>query len=390
MSAVALLGRGRALVERRALPGARRDRLFYAQVHEDPVLDIEVVAPGQAETIVVVSSGGCTALSLLAAGAGRVVAVDLNATQNDLVELKYAAVRLLSGSDALAFLGGTPAPPQRRREWYAALRHALSAGARAYWDGRDAAIARGVLGSGVSERFMGLLARVVRVSVHPPRRIHRLLACGSIAEQRDLYSREWNNRRWRLMYHLLLSRRVFNRAYDPAFFRHVENPSFARHFHALAGRTLTTLPVATNYFLHYALTDRYPVEIEDGVPPYLSEAGTDTIAAGRAGTLELVDANLSDYLATLPEASVDGFVLSNIAEWLDGDGLDALFAAVARTAAPGARVCFRNFVGWTEVPVRWRDVIVEDREYGEALILRDRSMVNRRIAACRVWKETER
>ena len=35
-----------------------------------------------------VSSGGCTALSLLAAGAGRVHAVDLNTTQNHVVELK--------------------------------------------------------------------------------------------------------------------------------------------------------------------------------------------------------------------------------------------------------------------------------------------------------------
>ena len=30
---------------------------------------------------------------------------------------------------------------------------------------------------------------------------------------------------------------------------------------------------------------------------------------------------------------------------------------VARTARPGARVVFRNFVGWTEVPERWRNVI---------------------------------
>jgi S-adenosylmethionine-diacylglycerol 3-amino-3-carboxypropyl transferase len=123
------------------------------------------------------------------------------------------------------------------------------------------------------------------------------------------------------------------------------------------------------------------------LPPYLSDEGANRIAAGRAGTLELVDASFDDYLFTLPDESVQGFVLSNIAEWLDEDGLEALFAGVARTAAPGARVCFRNFVGWTEVPARWRDVIVEDREYGEALILRDRSMVNRRIAACRVCKD---
>jgi hypothetical protein len=30
--------------------------------------------------------------------------------------------------------------------------------------------------------------------------------------------------------HLLLNRAVFRRAYDPAFFAHLERPSFADHF----------------------------------------------------------------------------------------------------------------------------------------------------------------
>ena len=51
---------------------------------------------------------------------------------------------------------------------------------------------------------------------------------------------------------------------------------------------------------------------------------------------------------------------------------------------PGARFVFRNFVGWTEVPERWREVVVEDRAAGEALISGDRSAVQRRIAVCRV------
>jgi S-adenosylmethionine-diacylglycerol 3-amino-3-carboxypropyl transferase len=294
-------------------------------------------------------------------------------------------VRLLPTSDAIAFLGGAPAVPGRRRQWYESLRPTLSPGARRYWDRRARAVAQGVLGAGVSERFMSLLTWVVRLAVHPPRRIRRLLACTSLEEQRALYDGEWNSRRWRLLYRVLLSRSVFNRTYDPAFFRHVENPSFAQHFHRLAEHTLTDLPVTNNYFLHYALTGRYPLEVPDGLPPYLVSAGADVLRAG--GSLDLVDAPLTQYLRTLPHGSVDGFVLSNIGEWLDATGLDALFAQVARTATPGARVCFRNFVGWTEVPPRWRDVIVEDRARGEALILRDRSMVNRRIAACQVRRD---
>src|SRR5262249_8500343 len=53
-------------------------------------------------------------------------------------------------------------------------------------------------------------------------------------------------------------------------------------------------------------------------------------------------------------------------------------------ARAGALVVFRNFVGWTEVPASLRAEIVEDRPRGEALIARDRSLLQRRIALCRV------
>jgi len=110
-----------------ALSGAVHDRLFFAQVREDPRVELTALRPGPDDEVVVVSSGGCTALSLLAAGAKRVAAVDLNATQNHMVELKTAATTL-GGRDAVAFLGALPSA--RRRETYASLREALTPAAR--------------------------------------------------------------------------------------------------------------------------------------------------------------------------------------------------------------------------------------------------------------------
>lgn len=364
-------------VGRRPLPDARVDRLYYATVHEDPRLELEALRPGPEDVIVTVASGGCTALSLLAAGAGRVEAVDLNPAQNHTVELKLAACRL-GGEEATAFLGGRPASARWRRLAYASLRSELSPAARAYWDARGRIVGRGVLGSGVSERFIGALRRVLIPLVHPPSRVRRLLACESPEAQRELYASEWDTRRWRALFALLLRRRSMERAYDPAFFAHVENASFSEHFRRVFERTVTELPVADNYFLHFALTGRYP----DGArPDYLTEAGAEAAYAGRERLL-LVDGTFTSRLRELPDASVTGFALSNICEWLSPEEVDELFAQIARTARPGARVCLRNFVGWSEVPARWRVRVVEDRAAGEALFRRERSLVNRRFALC--------
>ena len=111
------------MLRRVTLPDAKPDRLFFAQVREDPLLEMDALAapeglfrsgtepvfrsgtePGDGGTVVIVSSGGCTALSLLAAGVERVVGVDLNPAQNHLVELKAQAVAALEPGEAVGFL----------------------------------------------------------------------------------------------------------------------------------------------------------------------------------------------------------------------------------------------------------------------------------------------
>lgn len=361
------------------LAGAVRDRLFFAQVREDPCAELAALRPGPNDELVVVSSGGCTALSLLAAGAGRVTAVDLNATQNHLLELKAASVAL-GARDAIAFLGANPST--HRRATYAALRDALDPAARRYWDERPRAIENGVLGAGVSERFIGTVVTALLLAVHPRARVDRLLACRTIAEQRALFEREWSTRRWRALFALLCNRLVLRNTYPPEFFANVENPSFALHFRRLAEHAITDLPVASNYFLHQMLAGRYPVDERDGVPPYLSDRGAAVVASARE-RLQLVDGAMTEYLRTRPARSVHAFALSNICEWMTPPEIDALFREVVRTAAPGARLVYRNFVGWTELPA-WCGGIVPDQALGERLSREDRSVVQRRVVACRL------
>ena len=369
----------RAPLARITLASAVTDRLYFAQVREDPLVEIEALAPRPHESVVVVSSGGCTALSLLAAGAGHVASVDVNATQNHLVELKAAACSL-PARDAVAFLGALPS--WERRDTYLALRALLSPEARRHWHVRPGDVEKGVLRSGASERFIGVVVAALRLLVHPPERIARLLACRTVAEQRALFEREWNTRRWRALFAVLCNRWAFRRTYPDAFFRQAATPSFAAHFRRLAEHAIADLPVADNYFLHEMLTGRYPVDEPSGVPPYLTPAGSAAVAAGR-DRFTLVDGDVAGYLRTCASESVHAFALSNICEWMTPSEVEALFAEVLRTAAPGARLVFRNFVGWTELPAGCERVVV-DRALGERLTRGDRSVVQGRVVACRI------
>jgi len=373
---------GSSGVVRTVLSDAVNGRLYFAQVREDPRLEIEALRASQGGRHVVVGSGGCTALSLLAAGADEVVAVDTNSSQNHIIELKVAAASILDFPDSVGFLGGyeMTAPDRFRR--YAALRGQLSPAAAAYWDSRRVAIEGGVVRSGVSEKFIGLLAGLVRATVHPRRRIERLLACTTLEDQSQLYDEEWNSVRWRALFRVLLNRWTLKRTYEPGFFTHVENSSFSSHFHGLFERTIREVPVASNYFLHQMLTGSYPRYVADGVPPYLDRVAEPGAFSG----LELVDGSYQRFLVSCEDSSVDGLALSNICEWLPPAEIESLFASAVRVAKPGARIVFRNFVGHTVMPAWLRDVIVEDEAAGAAAIRRDRSCVQARIVICTVRK----
>jgi S-adenosylmethionine-diacylglycerol 3-amino-3-carboxypropyl transferase len=66
--------------------------------------------------------------------------------------------------------------------------------------------------------------------------------------------------------------------------------------------------------------------------------------------------------------------------------MEDLFSQILRTAAPGATLVFRNFVGWTDLPEKWKSHFFEDVEKGTRLIRQDRSMLQRRIAICKIRK----
>ncbi len=355
-------------------------RLLFAQCREDPLLEIDALKPRAQGRYVVVASGGCTALSLLARGAGRVDAVDINRSQNHMVELKAAALAALGTRDVLEFVGAAPSGPKQRLQAYDAVKGALGARAREWWDRRPTAIERGVLNAGATESLLRAVSAVLRWLVHPRARQEHLLACRSLAEQAAYYAGTWNSWRWRALFALLINRVVFRGTYPAAFFAHLERPSLSRHFLGTVAHGLSATPVASNYFLHHILKGSYPAGAPGGVPPYL-EPGLPWREVHER--LALVDGGVTDHLRTLPAGSVDGVVLSNICEWLDTAEREALFGEIARVSRRGAVVCLRNFLGWTEIPAPWAARVRADAS-SERWIERDRSLMQRRFLRCEV------
>ncbi|MDQ6726389.1 MAG: BtaA family protein [Actinomycetota bacterium] len=368
-------------LRRTDLGDGRAGRVVFSQVREDPSVDVAHVRPGGDDHVVVVTSAGCTALGMLAAGAGRVTAVDSNHAQNDLADAITAALTAFDHPTMLRFVGAGVATGAERRAHYRELRPLLTEAARTRWDAHPRLIARGLVHAGLTEQASVPIVALIRHAVQRPSTVAALLAADDPLTQRDVFDRDWDNRRWRAMFAVALNRYTCRPLYR-GFFDNVDATKFSEAFRGGIDHALRGVPIAENWYVHDLFEGHYRAEC---LPPHLRIAAQATIAANRH-RMRLVDGSVGALLRTLPDGDVNGFCLSNVGEWLPAEQFAALLREVVRTAAPDAIVVFRNFVPRDDViPRALRDAL-RPVAPGNLAVVTDRSLVRYQTVVSRVVK----
>jgi len=367
------------------------DRLLYAQCWEDPAVLRRALRLQPGEAALSVASAGDNTLALLLDDPARVTAIDRNTTQLHLLRLKLAALRVLDREDALALLGlsrDRPAPPPRaaarRLSLYDALRLALPAEARAFWDSATPRrwLARGVSAVGKFERYLSLFRDRVLPLVHSRATVERLAGLGDPEEQARFYRDVWDTPRWRLLFRVFFGRRVMERlGRERAFFAHVEVDRVGDRFRERARRALVELPVRDNPFLGWILAGEH--RATRLLPPWLQPGAYETVAA-RADRVRLVRSDLAGHLAAAGPAAYDAYNLSDVFEYLPPDASRALYAAIVATARPGARLCHWDLLVPRERPPELAGAVTAEADLAAALHREDRGFFYERVVVERV------
>ena len=117
-----------------------------------------------------------------------------------------------------------------------------------------------------------------------------------------------------------------------------------------------------NYFAWQAFGRGYGRHADAPLPPYLEAANYEAVKA-RADRVAVRHANMTDWLATQADASVDRYILLDAQDWMSDAQLTALWYEITRTARPGARVLFRTAAEPTLLPGRLPDSLLNRWEY---------------------------
>ncbi|RRB47734.1 DUF3419 family protein, partial [Escherichia coli] len=111
--------------------------LVYAQIWEDPAVDMEALAIAPDSHVVTIASGGCNVLSYLTANPRAITAVDLNTAHIALNKLKVVAARHLPDYDAFHRFFAQANSRDNVRAYRTYIRPHLDETTLAYWEGRD-------------------------------------------------------------------------------------------------------------------------------------------------------------------------------------------------------------------------------------------------------------
>lgn len=366
------------------------NRLVYAQIWEDPVVDLEALQLKPGAQVLSISSGGCNALAYLSADPSAVHVVDLNAAHLAMLELKRAALRGLPESgDLLAFLADA-AKPENARRYRDHIAPLLPEEAREWWETTD------WLGRPRWRMFTrhayrhGLLGLFIGFSHWLAKRLggdlSKMTEARSMDEQAALFERHVAPLFRTRLLKFLCERpaALYSLGIPPAQFDALkadaaaEGMSLPALFEERMRHLACDFPYAENCFAAQAFARRYDIQRPTQLPMYLQPQHHEAIRS-RLDRLHPRHMTLTAFLQSRPAQSMDAYLFLDAQDWMDDAQLIALWREVNRTAAPGARVVFRS--GGKTSPLESRlpaEILGQwhtDPVYNTSLYARDRSAI---------------
>lgn len=363
-----------AISEMPAIP--EMPEIAFSQVREDPLTELQVVhhlatQQNHPLRVLLVASGGCTALSLLTHEAiAHIDAVDLNPAQIHLVELKRQAMLHLSMNEQFCLLGierlndpVQPCDPGDRLSLYQKLRPHLPKSTGIFWDDRPNQITVGMNRVGRFESlFRELSGCFAAVGLDPIANPETALTSPD----------------WRSIFERVFERHKLAQIFGEAAVNYSMDRTFGEHFADVFAHALRQFVPHENYFITQVWRDRYPIRA-DGIPLYL-QASTQPTIRTRCDRLHL---HIGAFIPTLQKlAAIEPFDLiqfSNISDWIPLSELNAMLAIAVSSLKPGGALIGRRLNGDHHLASVMQNHLSVNHSWSEELQQCDRSFFYREV-----------
>ena len=324
----------------------------YANCWEDADILLEGLNPSKNSKILSIGSAGDNSFSLLITDPEMVVAVDINAIQLYLIELKKACIKHFTRDQTISFLGFSDST--KRKEQFNVIKHELSKEALSYWTSNYELIEKGLIHQGKFEKYFQLFCKKILPWIHNKKNISALFHHKTEEEQLQFYKKHWNTWRWRMLFKLFFSKRVMGKyGRDPEFLKEV-NVKVSEFIFKKAESQLQSTKAHRNFILQYNLTSSFG----NNLPHYLREENYDHIKKN-IDQLFLFKGYTEEAIAKY--GKFDCMNLSNIFEYLDNSTFNDVAKSLVNGSNANAKLAYWNLM----VPRRISEIMTSEVFYSE-------------------------
>jgi S-adenosylmethionine-diacylglycerol 3-amino-3-carboxypropyl transferase len=348
---------------------AARLPLAFAQVREDPLLDLRLVERlGRGCRVLLIASGGCTAALLAASGLPALIhLIDPNPAQLALSRLKLWLLQHAEPAVRLEVLGHAFLSLHDRRAMLATALSAVGVPETVFGPDLDAVA---LLGPDHCGRFERILHRLREILFPLAAEINSLLWLRDPAEQASRVAP--GTRLGAALdgaFAEVMALPILVRLFSPEATQNAVEP-YAVHFARRTRHALATLPAATNPYLWQVLAGRFP----EGVSfPWL----TAPTPGAAMPAVEWTPTTMADALLRL-HGPFDLVHLSNIVDWQTEKGARDLLALTAHALRPGGLTIVRQLNSSLDIP-SLGPAFAWERELSNQLHAADRSYFYRAL-----------
>lgn len=306
--------------------------LVYAQIWEDPLVDMQAMAITPDCHIVTIASGGCNVLSYLTANPKAITAVDLNTAHVALGKLKLTAAKHLPDFASFHRFFAQAEQKGNVAAYNRFVRPRLDETSRRYWEGRDLILRKRIGGFNKNIYKRGLLGNFITVA-HFLTKLYRvdlrdLLAATSRREQRLFFDAHIAPIFDKKFVRWLASNpaSLFGLGIPPAQYVALAGDDPQGIINVLRSRTeklACDFDIGSNYFAHQAFGRSYGKSEGASLPPYLEATNYHGMVT-RSGRVDIRHANFIEFLMQSADASLDRYVLLDAQDWMNDGQLNQL------------------------------------------------------------------
>lgn len=306
----------------------RDNRIQFAVVREDPMIEADLVEFTSAQRALLIGSGGCTALTLQAIHPQlELTLVDMNVTQLGHIDRKANA--LLKGVSREAFNIESDDP-------------------------------QGLNACGNFESLFRGLRDFIFEFVADREEMKATLLDENLRLRAP--ERLFSNKYWPVAFDLYFSDSLLNAMFGPDATQHAPRGSYPGYFRRVVERGLLDQSAAKNYFLHHVLLGQY---LEHAPPEYFKHPVPPKYR------FKFVESGLEDVTDF---GEFELISLSNIFDWMGADKISRIVARICATARPGTAIVYRQLNHTTDFRSMFEQHFEFDRPREARLHAADRSL----------------